>query len=324
MNSLSYLGIAYDKKNLALNENVQKSPKLLSEFIISYLARCHRTDRYKKMYLNTLNHILKFCDLKGISQPYTNQVDSEFCEDFIFYLQDTCNHMQNTVKGNFERVVAMLQKAINYGYPVNNTYHEVYVEEEDVNTVYLDMTEITRIFYFKGITRFNEEVKDLFIVGCLTGLRYSDYSKLTEANFINHNTQIRIKTRKTGAVIQLPVHPFVRDIFEKYGNQMPKSRHIGYFNKAVKGICKTIGIDTPVNYERTVGTKIVRKTIPKWQQISSHTARRSFATNAFLSGIPPYRIMLITGHKSEKSFFKYVRITREENALTLSNHRFFQ
>lgn len=61
----------------------------------------------------------------------------------------------------------------------------------------------------------------------------------------------------------------------------------------------------------------------KWQVISSHTARRSFATNAYLAGIPVFRIMLITGHKTEESFFRYIRIGKAENARELAQHPFF-
>ena len=105
---------------------------------------------------------------------------------------------------------------------------------------------------------------------------------------------------------------------------MPKAPCIQHFDRYIKLICKKVGFDEDVLWERTIGNDVVRKTCKRYELVGSHTARRSFATNAFLSGIPPYRIMLITGHRSEKSFFKYIRITREENALTLSNHKFFQ
>jgi integrase len=232
--------------------------------------------------------------------------------------------MQNTVKSTMERLHAMLQKACNYGYPINNTFREVTICEEEVSTTYLSMTEITRIYYYDKLTKFQKEIKDLFIVGCLTGLRYSDYSQLSDRNFINNFTQIRIKTRKTGIVIQVPAHKFVREILEKYNYSLPKRRCIQHFNKYMKLICKKVGFTEKVPYERTVGTQVVRKELEKWEVISSHTARRSFATNMFLAGVPAYRIMLITGHQSERSFFRYVRITREENALALSNHQFFQ
>ncbi|GAB6011487.1 site-specific integrase [Viscerimonas tarda] len=61
----------------------------------------------------------------------------------------------------------------------------------------------------------------------------------------------------------------------------------------------------------------------KWQLITPHTGRRTFSTNAYLAGIPVFRIMLITGHKTEQSFFKYIRIARKENADFLAEHPFF-
>jgi integrase len=120
------------------------------------------------------------------------------------------------------------------------------------------------------------------------------------------------------------MHRFVREIVQRYNYNLPKPRCIQYFNRAVKEICKKVGLGEPILWERTVGTEVVKKELPKWELVSSHTARRSFATNMFLLNIPTYRIMLITGHKSESSFFKYIRVTREENASTLQGHLFFQ
>jgi integrase len=308
-----------------LEENVSKPCKPFIDFVNDYLAmRRNRSERYKNMYRSTINHVRDFCRLNDLPEPYTNDIDMEFCEQFICYLQTEKKHMQNTIRGNIERLHAMLHKAALYGYPVNNTYEEVTVPEEEVGSVFLSMTEITRIYYYKGLTRFQKEVCDHFILGCLTGLRYSDYSRLNETNFRMDVNQITIKTKKTGAVIAVPMHRFVREILRKYNYSLPKPRCIQYFNRTVKLICKMVGLDEPILWERTVGGEVVSRMVPKWEMVSSHTARRSFATNMFLLNIPTYRIMLITGHKSEHSFFKYIRVTREENAATLSGHLFFQ
>ena len=69
-------------------------------------------------------------------------------------------------------------------------------------------------------------------------------------------------------------------------------------------------------------TKIV-KTYFKYELISSHTARRSFATNAVLDGVPYHWIMQITGHKSVTSFEKYVKIGAKQAAVLLAKHPFF-
>ena len=54
--------------------------------------------------------------------------------------------------------------------------------------------------------------------------------------------------------------------------------------------------------------------IEKWEAVSSHTARRSAATNMFKAGIPSISIMKITGHKTETQFMKYIKVSKEENA----------
>ena len=96
------------------------------------------------------------------------------------------------------------------------------------------------------------------------------------------------------------------------------------FNKVIKNICKRAKINNEILIERTVGNKVVRKKYKKYQLVSSHTARRSFATNMYLAGVAAAKIMLITGHKTESSFFKYIRISKDENAKELSQHPFFR
>lgn len=299
---------------------------LFLSFVRSYLGKTHRSERYKKMYRNTIDHLVQFCNKNNIDLDtlFTNSIGVEFCENFVHYLKEDRQLMINTVKGHSERLNAMLQKAVLYGHKVNNTYKEVSVSEEEVSAIFLSMTEITRIYYFQNLTKVEKEIKDYFIIGCLTGLRYSDYSRLNSNNFDKITNTIRIKTQKTGAVVSIPMHKFVREILQKYDYKLPAARCIQQFNKIIKRICKKVGINDSVLWERTVGTKVIIKQLQKWELVSSHTARRSFATNMFLQNIPTYRIMMITGHKSESSFFKYIRVTREENAATLSGHLFFQ
>ena len=68
---------------------------------------------------------------------------------------------------------------------------------------------------------------------------------------------------------------------------------------------------------------IATTTTPKYDLVTSHTARRSFATNAFLADVPVLAIMKITGHKTETSFMKYIKMSSKDNAMKLQSHRFF-
>lgn len=229
----------------------------------------------------------------------------------------------NTVKGLIEKAKAITKKAGNYGFSVNRTFDEVSVPEEDTCSIALSMNEITRAYYFKGLKPKQEKIRDLFIVGCLTGMRYSDYSTLSSDNI--QNGIIVKKTKKTGITVHVPIHSYVREIIKKYNGEFPTGISIQHFNRSLKPICKKIGFNEKVSFTRTVGHEVVTDTYEQWEVISSHTARRSAATNMYNSGrMKTLQIMLITGHTTEKNFFRYIKVSREENAKSLSNDMFFR
>lgn len=295
-------------------------PKLLTDFIYNYTESAHRSNSYKALYRGAADHLSGYAAKAG--QPvYTNTLSEQKFEDFVYYLQADRRLMSSTVKSMVERVKCMLNKADNAGLPVNGSFRNYSFRDDEIDTIFLTMADVTRIYYFKGLTSCNEEIRDCFVVGCMTGLRYSDYSRLTADNFVDGKIQIR--TKKTKTPVLIPMHPFVREIVQKYDGGMPPVRCIQYFNIAIKKICRQIGFTGKIPYDRRIGTEFITAMRPKYSLISSHTARRSAATNMFLSGIQTYRIMLLTGHKTESAFFRYIRITREENAMTLAGNHFF-
>ena len=83
------------------------------------------------------------------------------------------------------------------------------------------------------------------------------------------------------------------------------------------------GINEPVTIERSKGVFIVGQVIEKHNLVTSHTARRSAATNMFLGGIPPISIMQITGHKTESSFMKYLKMSAKDNAIKMLTLPYF-
>ena len=89
-------------------------------------------------------------------------------------------------------------------------------------------------------------------------------------------------------------------------------------------VIKAAKLDRDVVISETRGTMTRNKTVKLSSLVTAHTARRSCATNMFLAGVPTLSIMKITGHKSEKVFLKYIRITQEENALKLRDHSFYK
>jgi integrase len=94
-------------------------------------------------------------------------------------------------------------------------------------------------------------------------------------------------------------------------------------NDYLKELGKLAEIREAVLITSTKGKEQQTIVYEKWQLITTHTARRSFATNAYLQNVPSISIMKITGHKTEKNFLKYIKISQEDNANKLISHPFF-
>jgi integrase len=190
----------------------------------------------------------------------------------------------------------------------------IYLTLDEIKAIYeLDLSENTRL----------EKVRDLFIIGCYTGLRFSDLEQLCTDNLIDNKTKIKIKTVKTGEVVVIPLHKHVREILEKHDGIPPQLISNQKMNDYLKEIGEKAGITDAVIINTTKGMIKESATYNKFELITSHTARRSFATNAYLNDIPSISIMKITGHSTEKAFLTYIKISQEDNANKLLNHPFF-
>jgi integrase len=238
------------------------------------------------------------------------------------YLQNTGGLAKNTIGTHLKKIKQMLKEAHQAGLHSNTSYQAFQTMQEQVDAIYLTMDEIEAIYNLTDLPAYLERSRDRFLIGCYTGLRYADFSQIIPSN-IDAEGYLRVRTRKTKALVVLPVHPNIYAILQRNGNQPPRSISNQKLNQHLKEIARLAEITQPVSTVRTEGGKRVERTRPKWQLVSTHTARRSFATNAYLAGIPVPAIMQITGHATYKSFLKYVRVDAERNARLLKDHSFF-
>lgn len=164
------------------------------------------------------------------------------------------------------------------------------------------------------------KARDMFLIGSFTGLRYSDYSRLSPDNI--KDGVIQIRNRKTGVTTSVPVHWVVREILDSgYDFEHPLWEQ--KLNRQIKDVAMMAGIADRVVVSQNRGGKVVETVCRKYELVSSHTARRSFATNAYKAGIPSIAIMKITGHRRESTFMRYIRISESENAEMLKRSSFF-
>lgn len=276
-----------------------------------------------KVQYDSINKILKEFERGLNGRIEVRDFNAAMNERFVMWCKDVMRYSVNSV-GEFVMLVkVLLKKAKERGIGIADDLGDFIVMKESSVSVALNEGEIDRLvaWDFSGDRRL-ENARDLMILGLWTGLRVSDVMNLPnidpESKFIEVEP---VKTRNTsGAKVVIPLHYHIRDMIRKRG--MPKPISDCVFNKCIKEICRAVGFN-----DRVEGSLMNPQTrrkesglFEKWQLISSHTCRRSFATNLYLMNFPTLSIMKITGHTTEASFLKYIKVTPKEHAEKLLAH----
>ena len=280
-------------------------------------SKKHKTVGTIKAYRTSLNQLKKYEEYAKIKLDWHN-IDMDFYYDFM----DFYTGVQGLTNNGFGKVIKIIKVILNdateRGFNSNNTFHHKNFKtlKEEVNNIYLSEDEIQKLMDLKlQRNSMLERVRDLFVFGCNTGLRFSDFSQVKPEHIVDN--KLRIKTIKTNEWVTIPLLEVVKTIMEKYkgcSNNLPTSCVNQTMNKHLKELGRMAKIDTKELKIRNKGKERVEESYLKWQLICTHTARRSFATNMFKRGIPSRVIVNITGHRTEKAFSSYIKISQEENA----------
>lgn len=299
-----------------VDEYIKNSVDLQEQSRKQHASAKNVIERYSK----SINKKLRFED-----------ITVDFRNDLVKYLK-TIKHEKgdyykpNTIARIFKNIKTWMRVAYDKGLTHNNDFKKKAfgVQKEEADTVYLKEEEITQMYNtdFSGSPRL-EKVRDVFVIMCCMGIRYSDYCLLKKENILPSGL-IRVITKKTKTPVEIPMHDRVREIMKKYNGEFPPAPSNQKFNDYMSEIVVKSGLERDVIVTETRGTMTSNKTMKLSSLVTAHTARRSCATNMFLAGVPTLSIMKITGHKSEKVFLKYIRVTQEENALKLRDHSFYK
>lgn len=328
-----------------LNDNIIPTPKLLRdelnevltekqkvnknvtfiEFIEKQISNSTKRPRTIISYKQALRVLKEYCTEKKTTLTFED-INHYFYNDFINYLRER-NYAENTIGSHIKRLKIFMNEAFENKLTTNLDFKSVRFKKPHENSekIYLNLDEIKKLYELDlSSNKRLDNVRDLFLIGCYTGLRFSDLSKITTDNFINKKTQLKVKTEKTGEVVVIPLHNVVKDIVHKHNNSIPKVISNQKMNEYLKEVALLAELKDKVSIPITKGGIKQINVYEKWELVTVHTARRSFATNMYLLDIPTISIMKITGHKTERAFMQYIKITQEENANKLLNHPFFK
>ncbi len=264
---------------------------------------------------NLKRHLQKF--EKSTGRKITFEIiDLVFYKKFVDHLTMKLKLGPNTIGKLITNLKVFMREAFEDGLTTNNkfTHRKFKSINFTSDTVYLNLSEIREMQSLDLTTAPRlDRVRDMFIIGCYTGLRFGDIISIRQGNI--DNGMITLTQAKTNNVVIIPFGEDVKKILEKYGNNIRKISNQKY-NDYLSLVCEKCELlQKDISIKQIAGGKEITVTGPKHKFISSHTARRSFATNETAAGdLDRGEIMALTGHKTEKAFSKYIREKPEETA----------
>lgn len=166
--------------------------------------------------------------------------------------------------------------------------------------------------------------RDLFLCGVYSAQRHRDYANIEPANIgkMEDIDVIRFYQHKTVTPVILPLTPKFKALLERYGNRSPR-RSLKEFGDDLKTLGKMAKIDSIVMHRITKGGQTIITHVPKYELITTHTARRTAATLMVQAGYPVLEVMKITGHKTYSQFMKYIRTTEKEIVTSIRNREYY-
>lgn len=241
------------------------------------------------------------------------QLDYAFCAKWLNWMTVVKGYKPSNIVRHFMRLKGLLKIAAMEEMPVNEAYAKWNVGSEKSSDLSIALTveELAEMEGLKLVDSY-DRTRDLFLIGVYTGMRFSDYSTIDYNAVVDG--YLTVIQQKTKGKVVIPVGHKLSKIFNKYGG-VPEVITNQKFNKGIKkvaGLCDLLKKGELLSY--TKAGKHVEETKQRADLVSSHTARRTFATLAYERGTPTQAIMAITGHKTEKSFLAYIKTSKEKQA----------
>ena len=194
----------------------------------------------KREYARTYYYICEYEKARKVHLSF-NDITQSMITDWVGFMQGL-GRSANTIAHKVMTLKATMRAAVERGLTENMKWQFYRNSTEDTEAVALDEEELEKLRLLDLTSnRRLERVRDLFLMGCWTGLRFSDVTRIKDEN-IRHG-MITIRQQKTGNYVTIPVHPVFMELWEKYGGQLPPPISNQKFNCNLKEVCKKAGKD---------------------------------------------------------------------------------
>lgn len=262
-------------------------------------------DKYKQAKIN-------FEEFQILNKRIYNvdMLDLEFRNKYVDFLVEHKNYKPSTIyrKLKFLRTVLYFveeQGVQIHSFVKSNRFLTKDVEVDNLALSEIELKEIESLDLSENTKL--DKVRDLFLIGCYTGQRFSDYNKIKLENIVDEK-YIAIRQQKTQEPILIPITNDVERILSKYNYRLPSISNVKFnsYLKEVGAKCESL--------QTIIGSKSNGDNLYKYELLKSHTARRTYVTINYSRGIDLNTLSIGTGHKQIKSISSYVKMNDKQKA----------
>ncbi len=312
------------------NKGPKNIPNDIIRFIDYYIKQ--RINDVKPVSIkkfNVIKHKLQRLESSLNKTIYINEINEDFKQDFYNYCKQE-NYSQNTIQRELVIIKTFCKYARSKGLEVHNELDDLKLAKEKTDHIYLSLEEINLIENAHIDKPHLINARDWLIVSCFTGQRISDFMRFNKEmiRIEKGKSLIEFEQQKTGKLMTIPIHKKVQAVLDKYKGNFPSRISDQRYNNYIKEVCKIARINEEVQGRKQVNIskdtnvqKIRRKegVYPKYELVTSHIGRRSFATNHY-GKIPTSYLIYVTGHSSEIMFLNYIGKSNKDMALELTKY----
>ena len=293
------------------------------DFIHQYAEDSFSTKRTGSItcYKNTANHLYDFETKNSIKITFEN-IDISALKQFQNHLITVRGLNNITVAKQLSTLKTILDRARKeYKINVNQDYRDFALSRNDRNfeVIVLTDAELQNILGLDlSENKRLDKVRDIFIFSCTTGLRFSDLSNLKREHI--RDGAIKKTAIKTTQKLDVPLNAISEAILDKYSEQHKPLPIISSqkLNAYIKELGELAGIDTPIEKVREYGAITRSAIFKKYELMSIHMGRRTFATLSLERGISSQDVMAMTGHTTYTSFKRYVNVSNERKKTVMA------
>jgi integrase len=273
-----------------------------------------------KNYGTTLSALKRYLKASKLKKLPFDDINKVFYDKFKAFCYGPGEEKEiSTFAGFIKDIKAAMNEAGEAGHQSGNGHKAssfvMPSYEADTKALTLDEIDIIHNHDFSDKPRL-DKIRDLFLIGCYSALRFINFNNLKVENI--ENGFIRLKQVKTGDRVTVPIMQRLQKVLDKYEGNLPAPVSNQEFNRVIKEVVKEAGLTYSVDVKSHNGGKASVKQVPINELISSHTARRSYATIMFKLGVPAMLIMSATGHKTESAFLTYIKANNEDKAVLMA------